>query len=62
MKKFGVTGILDGILNLVAIVIAGGGSLTVIWEKEAQRRGIALYRIDAGEWPNLLRASTNRSI
>ena len=46
----GVPGILDGIPDLAALVIEGGGNLATVWEKEAERRGIALYRIDAGEW------------
>ena len=49
----GVPGILDGIPGLAAIVIEGGGNLATVWEKEAERRGIALYRIGAGEWRQL---------
>lgn len=49
----GVPGILDSIPELAAIVIEGGGSLATVWEKEALRRGIALHRIDAGEWRRL---------
>lgn len=48
-----VPGILDGIPGLAAIVIEGGGNLATVWEKEALRRGIALQRIDAGEWRKL---------
>ncbi len=49
----GVARILEGIPGLAAIFIEGGGSLATVWEKEAQRRNIALQRIDAGEWRRL---------
>src|SRR5664279_4375864 len=48
--KRGVPGILDGIPALAALVIEGGGNLATVWEKEADRRGIAVYRIGAEEW------------
>ena len=34
--------------------IEGGGNLAKVWEKEAERRGLAWYRIGAGEWQQLL--------
>ncbi len=46
----GVPGILDGIPDIAALVIEGGGNLATIWEKEAERRGLVFCRIDAGEW------------
>jgi hypothetical protein len=51
--KRGVPGILDGIHELAVLVIEGGGNLATIWEKEADRRGIALYQIGAEEWRQL---------
>jgi hypothetical protein len=48
--KLGVPGILDGIPDLFALVIEGGGNLAKVWEKEAERRGIVIYRIGAEEW------------
>ena len=50
----GVPGILDGIDAPVALIIEGGGNLATVWEKEAERRGLAWYRIGAGEWRQLL--------
>lgn len=46
----GVPGILEGIPDLAALVIEGGGNLATVWEKEAERRGIVFFRIDAGDW------------
>jgi hypothetical protein len=46
----GVPGILDAIPDLVAIVIEGGGNLATVWAKEAERRMLACYRIDAEKW------------
>ena len=49
----GVPGILDSTPNLTALVIEGGGNLATVWEKEAERREITVYRIDAGKWRHL---------
>jgi len=49
----GVPGILDSIPDLTALVIEGGGNLATVWEKEAERRKITVYRIDAGKWRQL---------
>jgi hypothetical protein len=49
----GVPGILDGIADLHDLVIEGGGNLATVWEKEAERRAIIVYRIDAGKWRQL---------
>ena len=38
----------------VALVIEGGGNLATVWEKEAERRGLAWHQIGAGEWRQLL--------
>jgi hypothetical protein len=46
----GVPGILNAIPDLVAMVIEGGGNLATVWEKEAERREITHYRIDAAMW------------
>lgn len=48
--KRGVPSILDMIPDLMAIVVEGGGNLAVIWEREAQRRGLTLARISAESW------------
>ena len=34
--------------------IEGGGNLATVWEKEAERRGLAWHQIGAGEWRQLL--------
>ena len=46
----GVVVILDGLSDVTALVIEGGGNLATVWEKEADRRGILWYRIGAAEW------------
>ncbi|UFS71164.1 hypothetical protein LPW11_02985 [Geomonas sp. RF6] len=46
----GAHGILNGIPNLTAMVIEGGGNLAVLWEKEAEQRGIAVRRVGAEVW------------
>jgi hypothetical protein len=51
--KRGVPGILEGIDDLAALVIEGGGNLATVWEKEAHRRGIVLHKIGAEEWRKL---------
>lgn len=50
----GVPGILDGIDQLTALVMEGGGNLARVWEKEAARRGLDLYQIGAEEWRRML--------
>jgi hypothetical protein len=49
-----VCSLLGEIADLELIVIEGGGPLSDLWEKEAGRRGIALRRVDAGEWRSAL--------
>ena len=46
-------GILDGIPDLAAIVIEGGGNLATVWEKEAVQRGIQVCRLGAEAWREL---------
>jgi hypothetical protein len=48
--KRGIPGILETIPHISAIVMEGGGNLATLWEKEAERRGIATVRISAEEW------------
>jgi hypothetical protein len=48
--KRGVPALLDVDNAPTAIVIEGGGILAMVWEKEADRRGIVRYRIGAEEW------------
>jgi hypothetical protein len=43
-------GILKEIPELSAMVIEGGGNLAVVWEKEAQLRGIPVCRVGAEAW------------
>lgn len=45
-----VPAILDGTPGLSAIVIEGGGNLAVVWEREADRRGILTVKIGAEQW------------
>ena len=49
----GVFGIVEGIPELTAIVVEGGGNLATVWEKEAERRGIAVRRVGAEVWRQL---------
>jgi hypothetical protein len=46
-------GILNGIPELAAMVIEGGGNLAVVWEKEAAQRGILVRRIGSEVWREL---------
>jgi hypothetical protein len=48
--KRGIPGILVTIPDISAIIMEGGGNLATLWEKEAERRGIAMVRISAEEW------------
>ena len=60
--KRGVPGILDMIPDLKVIVVEGGGNLAMIWEREAQRRGLALVKIGAESWrPLFLHPREQRS-
>jgi len=57
-KNFGTTarlkravyGILKEIPDLAMLVIEGGGGIAEIWEREAQKQGIAVRRIMAEDW------------
>jgi len=57
-KNFGTTarlkravyGILKEIPGLALLVIEGGGGIAGIWEREAQKQGIAVRRITAEDW------------
>ena len=51
--RHGVPGILNATSDLSALVIEGGGNLAVVWEKEAERRGITLLQIGAEKWRQL---------
>lgn len=46
----GAHGILKGIPDIGAMVIEGGGNLAVVWEKEAEQRGIPVRRVGAEVW------------
>ncbi|HJV34913.1 hypothetical protein [Geomonas sp.] len=46
----GAHGILNGVPGVAALVIEGGGNLAVVWEKEAEQRGIAVRRVGAEVW------------
>lgn len=46
----GAHGILNGVPDLAAMVIEGGGNLAVVWEKEAEQRGIPVRRVGAELW------------
>lgn len=45
-----INGILKEIPDLEALVIEGGGTLAVPWEREAERRGILVLKTSAEEW------------
>ena len=46
--------LLDSTDGLQLIVIEGGGTLVIIWEREARRRGIAAQQINAERWRQAL--------
>lgn len=46
----GAHGILKGTPDIGAMVIEGGGNLAVVWEKEAEQRGIPVRRVGAEVW------------
>ncbi|HJV64784.1 MAG TPA: hypothetical protein VJ550_03525 [Geomonas sp.] len=46
----GAHGILNGVPGVSALVIEGGGNLAVVWEKEAEQRGIAVRKVGAEVW------------
>lgn len=48
--KRAVPAILNTIEGLAAIVIEGGGNLARPWEKEAERRGVAVIKLGAEQW------------
>lgn len=51
--KRGAHGLLNGIEELSAIVIEGGGNLAAVWEREAERRQILLLQVHASDWREL---------
>lgn len=51
--KRAVPKLLNGIPELAALIIEGGGNLAIIWEKEADRRNISFLQISANEWRQL---------
>ena len=51
--KRAVPKLLDGIPELAAIFIEGGGNLATVWEKETERRCITFQQISAREWRHL---------
>jgi len=61
-KNFGTTarlkravyGILKEIPDLAMLVIEGGGGIAEIWEREAQKQGIAVRRIMAEDWRKMI--------
>ncbi len=46
----GASTLLHELPGLSHLVIEGGGPLAEIWLKEGGRRGVATFRIDAGQW------------
>jgi hypothetical protein len=46
----GAHGLLEGIPELAAIIVEGGGSLATVWEREAVRRNILLCKVSAEVW------------
>jgi hypothetical protein len=48
--KQAVPGILDGIDNLQAVVLEGGGQLAEPWQRECQRRSLACQVVAAETW------------
>ena len=46
----GVYRILDDIPDLSVLVLEGGGTVAQVWEREAKRRALTLYKINAEDW------------
>ncbi len=46
----GVYRILGDISDLSILVIEGGGTVAWVWEREAKRRSLTLYKINAEDW------------
>jgi len=46
----GVRRILGDISDLAILVLEGGGTIAEVWEREARRRSLTLYRITAEDW------------
>ena len=46
----GVQPILSDLPELKWLVMEGGGNLALIWQKEAQRRGISVMQVAAETW------------
>jgi hypothetical protein len=46
----GVSAVLDGISDIILLVIEGGGELAEIWEREATRRSVPVIKINAELW------------
>ena len=46
----GIYGILGDISDLAILVLEGGGRIAEVWEREARRRSLTLYRITAEDW------------
>ena len=46
--------LLDSTAGLQLIVLEGGGTLAIIWEREARRREIAVKQINAERWRQTL--------
>jgi hypothetical protein len=52
--KAGVRSLLSADPGVRRLAIEGGGDLAVVWEREAERRGIQVMRISAEEWRDRL--------
>ncbi len=50
----GAAGLLATLPELAWIIIEGGGPLAALWERAAERRGIAVRQISAEQWRTLL--------
>ncbi len=48
--KRGAFSVLNGIPDLTWMVLEGGGEIAEVWEKEAERRRVAVRRIAAHHW------------
>ncbi len=46
----GAPAVLDATAAVSTVIIEGGGPLASVWEREADRRGLAVLRIFAEEW------------
>ena len=56
----GAYGLLREADDLAAVVLEGGGDLATVWQREAERRGVPAYVVDADVWRSRLLLARNQ--